>query len=129
MPTDITQDITQQINSLNELIPKVNKLADLLAQPIISDEMIEEYKSIPPAQKEQWIKSQQPNINVDNINETEKLISELVPALSIIFGSDKIIQNLMSSQQQQKLQAAQKSNSQYTQKPAAPETAPVESLE
>ena len=107
MPKDITEEITQQINSLNGMIPDVNNLANFLAQPIISNDFIERFNAVPPAQKEQWLKNNQPNLDTNSINESDKIISELLPRLSIILGSDQIIQGLMAAQQQQKLQSAQ----------------------
>lgn len=108
MSKDITEEITQQINSLNGMVPEINKLADLLAQPIISSDLIQEFYSIPPAQREQWLANKQANININAINESDKIVEELMPKLSIILGSDQIIEGLMAAQQQQKLQSAQK---------------------
>ena len=108
MPTDFSQELTQEINSLNDLMPQIEHLADLLAKPIISDDLINAYNSIPPAQREQWLSQQEPHIDIDAINESERLMAELIPKLSIIFGSGQRIQSLMAFQQQQKLQSSQK---------------------
>jgi hypothetical protein len=108
MPKDFSQELTQEINSLNDLVPQIEYLADLLAKPIISDDLMQEYNGISPAQREQWLSKQQPNIDINAIIESERLMAELMPKLSVIFGSDQGIQSLMASQQQQKLQSTQK---------------------
>ena len=108
MPRDLTEEITQQINLLNGMVPEINKLADFFNKPIISDDFIELYKTIPPAQREQWLRNNQPKIDFNSINESDNIIKELIPRLSIILGSDQIVQGLMATQQQQNLQSAQK---------------------
>lgn len=108
MPRDLTEEITQQINSLNGMVPDISKLADLLAQPIISNDLIQEFNTVPPAQREQWLSNKQADININAINESDKIIEELIPRLSVIMGSNQIVEGLMASQQQQKLQSAQK---------------------
>lgn len=113
-----------QTSSLISLVPRIKELNNLLEKPMISDEMIHTYMSLPPPQRQEWIKNNTNTSEIENqINNMQKInsiMNDLVEDISSIMGTRKV-QNVMQAQQQQNLQAAQK--------PTTQATAPVESLE
>jgi len=117
-----------QTSSLISLVPRIKELNNLLEKPMISDEMIQTYMSLPPAQRQEWIKNNTNTSEIENqINNMQKInsiMNDLVEDISSIMGTRKV-QNVMQAQQQQNLQAAQKPTTQAT----TQATAPVESLE
>lgn len=122
MPTDNSQ-FEIQTNSLIGLVPRIKELNNLLDTPIISDEFIQQYSSLAPQMRENWVKN---NTNLDNvqkqIEQIEKInevMYDLITDMSAIMGGTKV-QNVMQTQQQQTLQGI---------KPNTQSTAPVESLE
>jgi len=121
MLKDLTQEITNQSNDLINLAPQIVELGQILETPIVSDDLIEQYNATPPAQKDAWVKANASKINAYLSPDLDKRIADLVTQMDAIFGSNQRIQSLMSAQQQQNLQAAQKGQPQ--------QTAPVESLE
>jgi len=121
MLNNLAQEITNQSDSLIDLSPKIQKLNNLLETTMISDDLIEEYKAIPPPQRDNWVRANASKINTDVSPEIEELMKDLIIQMDAIFGSNKRVQSLMAAQQQQSLQAAQK--------PEPKSTAPIESLE
>jgi hypothetical protein len=121
MLKDLSQEITNQSNDLIGLAPKIAELNKILEQQIVSDDLMEQYNNVPPAQKDAWVKANANKINASLGADLDNLMVELITQMDAIFGSNQRVQSLMAAQQQQNLQAAQK--------PAAPATAPVESLE
>lgn len=121
MLNDLSQEITNQSDSLVDLSPKIQKLNALLEQSMIPDDLIEEYKSIPVAQRDNWVKMNASKINTNVSPEIEGLMEDLIIQMDAIFGSNKRVQSLMAAQQQQSLQAVQR--------PEPQAAAPVESLE
>ena len=108
MLNDLSQEITNQSDSLVNLSPKIQKLNALLEQTMIPDDLIEEYKSIPVAQRDNWVKINANKINTNVSPEIEELMEDLIIQMDAIFGSNQRVQSLMASQQQQALQSAQK---------------------
>ena len=111
-----------QTESLIAIAPKIADLYNKLSQPIVSDDKIEEFKSLAPAEKNNWMAKNANVINLELVQQVNDVMADLIGMMDPILG-DKKVQNVMISQQQQALQSAQKTNTQ------APATNPVGSLE
>lgn len=122
MPTNNSQ-FEIQTDSLMGLVPRIKELNNLLAVPMLSEEFVQQYLSLSPQMRENWVKN---NTNLDNIQkqieqieQINEFMYDLITDMSAIMGGAKV-QNVMQAQQQQTLQGT-KANAQAT--------APVESLE
>jgi hypothetical protein len=121
MNDQLTQEITNQSNSLVSLMPKMQNLDRLMGDPIVTQDIYGEYLAQPPTQRDNWVKQNIDSVNLEHLSEINDLVMELALSMSAVFGSTEKIQNLMAAQQYQNLQAAQK--------PSTQATSPVESLE
>lgn len=123
MLKDLSQEITNQSDNLIQLAPKILELNQMLEQPMISNDLIEEYNNVPVSQKDAWVKMNAERINTYVDPKLDSLIIELATSMDAIFGSNQRVQSLMAAQQQQNLQSAQKTNI------AQPDTKPTKSTE
>lgn len=108
MLKNISQEITNQLDSFARLAPKLEELNKILEQQIVSDDLIEQYKSIPPAYKDAWVKSNIDKINFNIRQDLDDIMTDLISQMNVVFGSDQMVESLMAEQQQQNLQSAQK---------------------
>lgn len=118
MPNDNNQ-FEIQTSALMNLVPRIKELNSVLSAPVISDEFLQQYQSLPPQNRENWINNPA-NLNnvqkqIEQIEQINSMVYSLMTDISAIMGGAKV-QNVMQTQHQQTLQGA---------KP----TAPVESLE
>jgi hypothetical protein len=108
-----------QVESLIAVAPKIADLYNKLSEPIVSSDKIEEFNSLPPARKNDWVSKNANMVNLDLVEQINSIMFDLINMMSPIIGTQKV-QSVMASQQQQALQSAQK--------PSAQSTAAVESL-
>lgn len=108
MLNDLSQEITNQSNSLVELLPKMQKLDNLLAESMIPEDLITEYNSTPLEQRDNWVRKNANKINANVSPEVDEIVKDLILQMDAIFGSNQRVQSLMALQQQQSLQAVQK---------------------
>jgi len=122
MNDQLSQEITTQSNSLVSLLPKMQDLERLMSDPIVTEDLQGSYAAQSPVNKDNWVKQNINQVNLEHWSEINNLVMELALSMSDVFGTTQKVQSLMAAQQQQNLQQA-------AQKPATPATAPVESLE
>ena len=102
-----------QIESLVAITPRIADLYNKLNEPIISNDKIEEFNSLPPQLRDGWIQKNTNAINLKIVEEINDIMFDLINAMSPIIGAQKV-QGVMASQQQQSLQSAQKPTTQAT---------------
>lgn len=113
MRKDLLSEITSQSDALIQLAPKLLKLDQLLEQPIVSNDLIDEFKTLRPDQREAWAIKHADQVNTNASIEVANLLNELASSMSAVFGSNEKVQEIMQSQHKESLQAANPKDKSY----------------